>query len=427
MPHSITKEEVLRYHEGGKIGIEITKPCDTARDLSMAYTPGVAEPCLEIERDPSKAYSYTNRANLVAVITNGTAVLGLGDIGALASKPVMEGKSVLFKKFAGVDAFDIEIDERDPEKFIAVCKALEPTFGGINLEDIKAPECFEIEERLKKETAIPVMHDDQHGTAIITTAGLINALELTGKDIAKMKIVVIGAGAAGIACARMYRLLGAKRIVMIDSKGVVHTERDDLNRYKAEFAIDTDERTLEEAMRGADMVLGLSKAGLLSRDMVASMAPDPIIFALANPVPEILPEEAAEVRSDIMMGTGRSDYPNQVNNVLGFPFIFRGALDVRATAITEGMKMAAARALADLAKEPVPQYVKDAYGGMDLKFGPDYLIPKPFDKRVLLWESAAVARAAYEEGVAQVESFDYCGYRARLAADMGLIMADPCK
>ncbi len=427
MPHSITKEEVLRYHEGGKIGIEITKPCDTARDLSMAYTPGVAEPCLEIERDPSKAYSYTNRANLVAVITNGTAVLGLGDIGALASKPVMEGKSVLFKKFAGVDAFDIEIDERDPEKFIAVCKALEPTFGGINLEDIKAPECFEIEERLKKETAIPVMHDDQHGTAIITTAGLINALELTGKDIAKMKIVVIGAGAAGIACARMYRLLGAKRIVMIDSKGVVHTERDDLNRYKAEFAIDTDERTLEEAMRGADMVLGLSKAGLLSRDMVASMAPDPIIFALANPVPEILPEEAAEVRSDVMMGTGRSDYPNQVNNVLGFPFIFRGALDVRATAITEGMKMAAARALADLAKEPVPQYVKDAYGGMDLKFGPDYLIPKPFDKRVLLWESAAVARAAYEEGVAQVESFDYCGYRAKLAADMGLIMADPCK
>ncbi len=427
MPHSITKEEILKYHEGGKIGVEITKPCDTARDLSMAYTPGVAEPCLEIERDPSKAYSYTNRANLVAVITNGTAVLGLGDIGALASKPVMEGKSVLFKKFAGVDAFDIEIDEKDPEKFIAVCKALEPTFGGINLEDIKAPECFEIEERLKKETAIPVMHDDQHGTAIITTAGLINALELTGKDIANMKIVVIGAGAAGIACARMYRLLGAKRIVMIDSKGVIHTERDDLNPYKAEFALDTDERTLEEAMRGADMVLGLSKAGLLSREMVASMAPDPIIFALANPIPEILPEEVAEVRSDVMMGTGRSDYPNQVNNVLGFPFIFRGALDVRATAITEGMKMAAARALADLAKEPVPQYVKDAYGGIDLKFGPDYLIPKPFDKRVLLWESAAVARAAYEEGVAQVESFDYCGYRAKLAADMGLIMADPCK
>ncbi len=427
MPHSITKEEILKYHEGGKIGVEITKPCDTARDLSMAYTPGVAEPCLEIERDGSKSYSYTNRANLVAVVTNGTAVLGLGDIGALASKPVMEGKSVLFKKFAGVDAFDIEIDERDPEKFIAVCKALEPTFGGINLEDIKAPECFEIEERLKKETGIPVMHDDQHGTAIITTAGLMNALELTGKSIEKMKIVVIGAGAAGIACARMYRLLGAKRIVMIDSKGVVHSKREDLNPYKAEFALDTDDRTLEEAMKGADMVLGLSKAGLVSRDMVASMAPNPIIFALANPIPEILPEEVAEVRSDVMMGTGRSDYPNQVNNVLGFPFIFRGALDVRAKAITEGMKMAAARALADLAKEPVPQYVKDAYGGTDLKFGPDYLIPKPFDKRVLLWESAAVAKAAYEEGVAQVESFDYCRYRAKLATDMGLIMADPCR
>ncbi|BBG64845.1 NADP-dependent malic enzyme [Hydrogenimonas sp.] len=427
MPHSITKDEVLKYHEGGKIGIEITKPCDSARDLSMAYTPGVAEPCLEIEKNPSLAYSYTNRANLVAVITNGTAVLGLGDIGALASKPVMEGKSVLFKKFAGVDAFDIEIDETDPEKFIAVCKALEPTFGGINLEDIKAPECFEIERRLKSETNIPVMHDDQHGTAIITTAGLINALELTGKDIAKMKIVVIGAGAAGIACAKMYRLLGAERIVMIDSKGVVHSGRDDLNPYKAEFALETDERSLEEAVKGADMLLGLSRAGVVTKEMVASMAPKPIIFALANPVPEILPEEVAQVRSDVMMGTGRSDYPNQVNNVLGFPFIFRGALDVRATAITEGMKMAAAKALADLAKEPVPQYVKDAYGGIDLKFGPDYLIPKPFDKRVLLWESAAVARAAYEEGVAQVESFDYCRYRAKLAADMGLILADPCE
>ncbi len=427
MPHTITKDEILRYHEGGKIGVEITKPCDSARDLSMAYTPGVAEPCLEIKRDPSLGYSYTNRANLVAVITNGTAVLGLGDIGALASKPVMEGKSVLFKKFAGVDAFDIEIDEKDPEKLIAICKALEPTFGGINLEDIKAPECFMIEERLKEITNIPVMHDDQHGTAIITTAGLINALELTGKDAAKMKIVVIGAGAAGIACARMYRQLGAKKIILVDSKGVVHSGRNDLNGYKAEFALETDERSLEDAMRGADMMLGLSRAGLVTKEMVASMAPNPIIFALANPVPEILPEVVAEVRDDVMMGTGRSDYPNQVNNVLGFPFIFRGALDVRATAITEGMKMAAARALADLAKEPVPQYVKDAYGGIDLSFGRDYLIPKPFDKRVLLWESAAVARAAYEEGVAQVESFDYCGYRAKLAADMGLITADPCE
>jgi len=426
VPHNITKEEVLKYHEGGKIGIAITKPCDTAHDLSMAYTPGVADPCLEIEKDPSLAYSYTNKANLVAVITNGTAVLGLGDIGAAASKPVMEGKSVLFKKFANVDAFDIEIDEKDPKKLIEICKALEPTFGGINLEDIKAPECFEIEEKLKQITNIPVMHDDQHGTAIITTAGLMNALELTGKDISKMKIVVIGAGAAGIACAKMYRLLGAKHIVMLDSKGVIHTERNDLNPYKAQFALQTDDRTLEDAMNGADMLLGLSRAGIVTKDMVASMAPNPIIFALANPVPEILPEEVAKVRDDVMMGTGRSDYPNQVNNVLGFPFIFRGALDVRATAITERMKMAAAKALADLAKEPVPQYVKDAYNGEELTFGPNYLIPKPFDKRVLLWESAAVAKAAVEDGVAQIDSFDYCKYRAKLAAEIGLVLAGPC-
>lgn len=426
MSNNITKEEVLNYHKGGKIGVAITKPCNTARDLSMAYTPGVADPCLEIEKDPSLAYSYTNKANLVAVITNGTAVLGLGDIGAVASKPVMEGKSVLFKKFANVDAFDIEIDEKDPKKLIEICKALEPTFGGINLEDIKAPECFEIEEKLKQITNIPVMHDDQHGTAIITTAGLMNALELTGKDISKMKIVVVGAGAAGIACAKMYRLLGAKHIVMLDSKGVIHTGRNDLNPYKAQFALQTDDRTLEDAMNGADMLLGLSRAGIVTKDMVASMAPNPIIFALANPVPEILPEEVAKVRDDVMMGTGRSDYPNQVNNVLGFPFIFRGALDVRATAITEGMKMAAAKALADLAKEPVPQYVKDAYNGEELTFGPNYLIPKPFDKRVLLWESAAVANAAIEDGVAQIESFDYCKYRSKLAAEIGLVLAGPC-
>ncbi|WOE69947.1 malic enzyme-like NAD(P)-binding protein [Hydrogenimonas thermophila] len=426
MPNNITKEEVLNYHKGGKIGIAITKPCDTARDLSMAYTPGVADPCLEIEKDSSLAYSYTNKANLVAVITNGTAVLGLGDIGAAASKPVMEGKSVLFKKFANVDAFDIEIDEKDPKKLIEICKTLEPTFGGINLEDIKAPECFEIEEKLKQITNIPVMHDDQHGTAIITTAGLMNALELTGKDISKMKIVVIGAGAAGIACAKMYRLLGAKHIVMLDSKGVIHTGRNDLNPYKAQFALQTDDRTLEDAMNGADMLLGLSRAGIVTKDMVASMAPEPIIFALANPVPEILPEEVAKVRDDVMMGTGRSDYPNQVNNVLGFPFIFRGALDVRATAITEKMKMAAAKALADLAKEPVPQYVKDAYNGEELTFGPNYLIPKPFDKRVLLWESAAVANAAIEDGVAQIDNFDYCKYRAKLAAEIGLVLAGPC-
>ena len=426
MPNTITKEEVLEYHKGGKIGVVVTKPCDTARELSMAYTPGVAEPCREIEKAPEKAFDYTNKGNLVAVISNGTAVLGLGDIGALASKPVMEGKSVLFKKFADVDAFDIELAEKDPDKLIEICKALEPTFGGINLEDIKAPECFYIEERLKKETDIPVMHDDQHGTAIITTAGLINALELTGKDVSKMKIVIVGAGAAGIACGKMYRQLGAKNIVMLDSKGVIHKGRDDLNEYKAEFAVETEDRTLEDAMRGADMLLGLSRAGLVTKEMVASMAPNPIIFALANPVPEILPEEVAEVRDDVMMGTGRSDYPNQVNNVLGFPFIFRGALDVRARAITAGMKMAAARALADLAKEPVPQYVKDAYGGIDLKFGPDYLIPKPFDKRVLLWEASAVAQAAVDDGVARVEGFDYCNYRAKLASKIGLVLADPC-
>ncbi len=426
MSDKITKEEALRYHEGGKIGITVTKPCETARELSMAYTPGVAEPCREIEKDPSLAYRYTNKANLVAVISNGTAVLGLGDIGALAGKPVMEGKSVLFKKFADVDAFDIELDEKDPDKLVAICKAMEPTFGGINLEDIKAPECFYIEERLKQETNIPVMHDDQHGTAIITTAGLINALELTGKDVAKMKIVIVGAGAAGIACGKMYRLLGAEHIVMLDSKGVIHKGRDDLNPYKAEFAIDTEDRTLEEAMRNADMLLGLSRAGLVTPEMVASMAPNPIIFALANPVPEILPEEVQKVRDDVMMGTGRSDYPNQVNNVLGFPFIFRGALDVRATAITEGMKMAAARSLAALAKEPVPQYVKDAYGGADLSFGPEYLIPKPFDKRVLVWEASAVAKAAVDDGVAQIDAFDHCRYRAKLAASIGLVMADPC-
>jgi len=426
VPRNITKEAILTYHQGGKIGVYVTKPCDTARDLSMAYTPGVADPCLEIEKDPSLSYTYTNRANLVAVITNGTAVLGLGDLGALASKPVMEGKSVLFKKFANIDAFDIEIDEKDPQKLITICKALEPTFGAINLEDIKAPECFEIEEQLQKCMKIPVMHDDQHGTAIITTAGLINVLQLTGKDIAKMKIVVIGAGAAGIACAKMYRLMGAQQIVMLDSKGVLHTGRDDLNPYKAQFAIDTDARTLEDAMQGADMLLGLSRAGLVTQAMVASMAPHPIIFALANPIPEILPEAVAEVRDDVMMGTGRSDYPNQVNNVLGFPFIFRGALDVRATAITEGMKMAAARALANLAKVPVPQYVKDAYGGEEIVFGPNYLIPKPFDRRVLLWEASAVAQAAIEDGVAQIEDFDMCRYRAKLAEEIGLVISSPC-
>jgi len=412
----VTKEESLAYHVGGKIEINVKTRCDTARDLSMAYTPGVAHPCLEIEKDNELAYTYTNKGNLVAVITDGTAVLGLGDIGAVAGKPVMEGKSVLFKKFAGVDAFDIELDEKDPDKIIAICKALAPTFGGINLEDIKAPKCFEIEQKLQACVNIPVMHDDQHGTAMITSAGLINALEISGKKIEDMKIVVSGAGAAGIACAKMYKLLGAKKIVMIDTKGVIHSGRDDLNSYKAEFALETSDRTLEDAMKGADMFLGLSAPGVVSAEMVKSMNPYPIIFALANPTPEILPEEVHAVRDDVMMGTGRSDYPNQVNNVLGFPFIFRGALDVKATKVTEGMKMAAAVALAKLAKEEVPDYVKSAYNGEELKFGIHYIIPKPFDRRVLVWVSAAVAEAAIKDGVARVEDFDIGLYKRDLQA-----------
>ena len=410
MNKKITKEDALEYHIGGKIGINVKSRCETSRDLSMAYTPGVAYPCLEIEQDNELAYKYTNKGNLVAVITNSTAVLGLGDIGPVAGKPVMEGKSVLFKKFANIDSFDIELDEFNIDKFVDICKAMSPTFGGINLEDIKAPECFEIETRLQAAVNIPVMHDDQHGTAMITSAGLINALEITKKDISKMKIVVSGAGAAGIACAKMYKLLGAKNIVMLDSKGVIYKGRENFNKYKGEFAIETDDRTLADALNGADMFLGLSKAGIVSKDMVKSMNPSPIIFALANPTPEILPEEVIEVRDDVMMGTGRSDYPNQVNNVLGFPFIFRGALDVRATKITENMKMAAARALAKLAKEPVPSYVKEAYTGEDFEFGKNYIIPKPFDKRALAWVSSAVAKAAVDDGVAKVKDFDYEAY-----------------
>ena len=412
----VTKEEALEYHIGGKIAIEVKTVCDTARDLSMAYSPGVAHPCLEIQKDNELAYKYTNKSNLVAVMTNSTAILGLGDLGPVAGKPVMEGKSVLFKKFADVDAFDLEIDEYDVDKFVEICRALSPTFGGINLEDIKAPQCFDIEEKLQACVDIPVMHDDQHGTAMITTAGIINALEISGKDIEKMKIVVSGAGAAGIACGKMYKLLGAKNIIMIDSKGVIHAGRNDLNKHKAEFALETEDRTLEDAMRGADMFLGLSAPGIVSKEMVASMNPNPIIFALANPTPEILPEVVAEVRDDVMMGTGRSDYPNQVNNVLGFPFIFRGALDVRATKVTEGMKMAAAVALAKLAKEDVPDYVKAAYNGEDLKFGRDYIIPKPFDRRVFVWVSASVAEAAVKDGVARVKDFDVEAYKAKLQA-----------
>lgn len=412
----VTKEESLVYHHGGKISINVKTVCDTARDLSMAYTPGVAHPCLEIEKDNELAYKYTNKGNLVAVITDGTAVLGLGDIGAVAGKPVMEGKAVLFKKFADVDAFDIELDEHDADKIVAICKALAPTFGGINLEDIKAPKCFDIEEKLQACVDIPVMHDDQHGTAMITSAGLINALEISGKKIEDMKIVVSGAGAAGIACAKMYRLLGAKHIVMIDTKGVIHTGRTDLNKYKAEFAIETSDRTLEDAMKGSDMFLGLSAPGVVSKEMVLSMNPYPIIFALANPTPEILPEEVHSVRNDVMMGTGRSDYPNQVNNVLGFPFIFRGALDVRATKVTEGMKMAAAVAMAKLAKEEVPEYVKAAYPGENPEFGINYIIPKPFDRRVFVWISAAVAEAAIKDGVAKIKDFDIEAYKVKLQA-----------
>ncbi|WP_298946488.1 malic enzyme-like NAD(P)-binding protein [uncultured Campylobacter sp.] len=411
----VTNEEALAYHEGGKIEIKVKTPCVTARDLSMAYTPGVAVPCKEIEADNELAYKYTNKANLVAVITDGTAVLGLGDIGAVAGKPVMEGKAVLFKKFANVDAFDIELDEHNPDKIVEICKALAPTFGGINLEDIRAPKCFEIERKLQEAVDIPVMHDDQHGTAMITSAGIINAMEISGKDISKIKIVVSGAGAAGIACAKMYKALGAKHIVMVDSKGVIHKGRTDLTPEKVEFALETADRTLADAMKGADMFLGLSKPGVVTKEMVASMNDEPIIFALANPTPEIFPEDVASVRNDVMMGTGRSDYPNQVNNVLGFPFIFRGALDVRAKKITENMKMAAARALANLAKEPVPAEVCEAFGVKELKFGKDYIIPKPFDKRVLTAVAPAVAQAAVDDGVARVKDFDVKAYTEKLA------------
>jgi malate dehydrogenase (oxaloacetate-decarboxylating)(NADP+) len=403
----VTREEALAYHTGkrhGKTSVVPTKPCLTQRDLSLAYTPGVAEPCREIERDPALAYEYTNKGNLVGVISNGTAVLGLGDIGALAGKPVMEGKGVLFKRFADIDVFDIEVNSHDAAEVIRFCQLIEPTLGGINLEDIKAPECFEIEETLKKSLSIPVFHDDQHGTAIISGAALLNAVEVAGKRLDEVKVVFCGAGASGIACATFYLTLGVRpeNLVMVDTKGVIYKGRSEgMNPYKEKFARETDARTLADAVRGADVFTGLSKKGMLTKEMVATMAKDPIIFAMANPDPEITPEEVEEVRSDAIMCTGRSDYPNQVNNVLGFPFIFRGALDVAATDINEGMKLAAAHALADLAKEDVPEAVIRAYGGKPLKFGRDYLIPKPFDYRVLLWEAPAVAEAAIQTGVAR--------------------------
>lgn len=420
----VTKEAALEYHEQGKPGkIEVvpTKPYSTQSDLSLAYSPGVAEPCLEIEKDPANAYRYTAKGNLVAVISNGTAVLGLGDIGALAGKPVMEGKGLLFKIFAGIDVFDIEIDEKDPEKFIQAVKAIAPTFGGINLEDIKAPECFEIENRLKEELDIPIMHDDQHGTAIISSAGLMNALEIVGKKIDEVKIVVNGAGAAANSCTKLYLMLGAKKenIVMVDSKGVISIQRPDLTPSKREFATTRDIKTLAQALEGADVFLGLSIADVLTKEMVRSMNHDPIVFALANPNPEISYENAKASRSDMIFATGRSDHPNQINNVLGFPYIFRGALDVHASCINEEMKMAAALAIADLAKHPVPDVVNAAYNISRLTFGRDYIIPKPLDPRLLTTVAPAVAKAAIESGVARKPITDWEAYDLRLQVLMG--------
>ncbi|ECQ9116426.1 malic enzyme-like NAD(P)-binding protein [Campylobacter coli] len=399
------KEEALRYHLGGKIDIKPSKPMNSSHDLSLAYSPGVAEPCIEIASNNELAYTYTNKANLVAIVSDGSAVLGLGNIGAQASKPVMEGKACLFKKFADVNAYDLEIEAHSIEEIVAFCKAIVPTFGGINLEDISAPKCFEIEAALQ-DLGIPVMHDDQHGTAIISTAGLMNAMEISGKKFEEIKVVVSGAGAAGIASARMYRNLGVKNIILVDSKGVVNKKRTDLNQYKLEFVSDTQADTLKEAMKDADVFLGLSAPKILDDEMILSMAKDPVIFALANPIPEVMPEDVARLRKDAIVGTGRSDYPNQINNVLGFPFIFRGALDVRATKITENMKVAAAKALADLAKLPVSDAVKNAYKISHLEFGKDYVIPKPFDERVKAVVSTAVAAAAVKDGVALLKEFD---------------------
>ena len=421
----ITKEAALLYHSQGKPGkIEVvpTKPYSTQTDLSLAYSPGVAEPCLEIEKNPQDAYKYTAKGNLVAVISNGTAVLGLGDIGAMAGKPVMEGKGLLFKIYGGIDVFDIEVNEKDPEKFIEAVKAIAPTFGGINLEDIKAPECFEIERRLKEELDIPVMHDDQHGTAIISAAGLLNALEVAGKKIEDVKIVVNGAGAAAISCTKLYEALGAthENIIMLDSKGVITSDREKLDDTKRYFATDRrDLHTLEEAIKGADVFLGLSKGNVLSQDMIRSMANYPIVFALANPVPEISYEDAMAARPDVLMSTGRSDYPNQINNVIGFPYIFRGALDVASTAINEEMKLAAVRAIANLAKQPVPDVVNEVYHVNNFTFGPDYFIPKPVDPRLITEVSMAVAKAAMDSGVARKPITDWEAYRQHLKELMG--------
>ncbi|MBR1427597.1 MAG: NADP-dependent malic enzyme, partial [Prevotella sp.] len=417
----ISKDAALAYHENGRAGkIEVkpTKPYRTQTDLSLAYSPGVAFPCLEIQQDPNNAYKYTDKGNLVAVISNGTAVLGLGDIGAMSGKPVMEGKGLLFKIYGGIDVFDIEVAEKDPEKFCEAVERIAPTFGGINLEDIKAPECFYIEERLKRTLDIPVMHDDQHGTAIISAAGLKNALEVNGKDITKVRIVVNGAGAAAISCTKLYVALGAQKenILMLDSKGVITDDRENLTAEKKLFATHRrDVHTLAEAVKGADVFVGLSKGNVLTQDMVRSMAEDPIVFALANPVPEISYEDAVSSRPDVLMSTGRSDYPNQINNVIGFPYIFRGALDVHATAINEEMKMAAVHAIADLAKLPVPDVVNDVYKVNNLKFGRDYFIPKPVDPRLISEVSAAVAKAAIDSGVARRVITDWDEYKNSLS------------
>ena len=412
----VTKEESLAYHEfpkAGKLCVESTVPFMTQRDLALAYTPGVANPCIEIEADPENAFKYTSKSNLVAVISNGTAVLGLGDIGALASKPVMEGKSILFKRFSAIDSFDIEVDEKDVDKFCEIVKAISPTFGGINLEDISAPACFEIERRLVEELDIPVMHDDQHGTAIISSAALINACEIMNKKLEDVKIVVVGAGAAAISCSLMYKSLGVKNIIMIDSKGVVHDERDDLNKYKKEFCV-KGAMTKEEAFFNADMVLGLSKPGTFTQEHIALMTDEPIVFALSNPTPELFPKEVLAIKPNAIVGTGRSDFTNQINNVLGFPFIFRGALDVRATSINMEMKKAAAYAIANLAKKEVTDEVKAIFGE-NIAFGKEYIIPKPFDKRLMVDVSSAVAFAAIESGVAKITDLDLEEYKLKLS------------
>lgn len=421
----ITKEAALEYHEKGrhgKIEVKPTKPYRTQTDLSLAYSPGVAYPCLEIQKNPDDVYKYTDKGNLVAVISNGTAVLGLGDIGAMSGKPVMEGKGLLFKIYGGIDVFDIEVDEKDPEKFCEAIEKIAPTFGGINLEDIKAPECFYIENRLKKSLDIPVMHDDQHGTAIISAAGLLNALEVAGKKIKDVKIVVNGAGAAAISCTKLYCSLGAKHenIIMLDSRGVIYKGRDHITEEKVEFATSkTNIHTLEEAIKGADVFVGLSKGNILSQQMIQSMADNPIVFALANPVPEISYEDAIAARPDVLMATGRSDYPNQINNVIGFPYIFRGALDVHAKAINEEMKLAAVKAIAALAKMPVPDIVNEVYHVNDLSFGPKYFIPKPVDPRLITEVSAAVAQAAIKSGVARTPITDWTAYKDQLRQLLG--------